>query len=151
MNKLILKRFCGEEIYPVKNATWRILDGDGTWDDPYSLWLEITCGPGKNLSEDTKSLDAEPNLDISFYAVTLREEGIKAGFIMENQNEEDESDALMYYCAHQPMRKNQMEVLEREGDVLVIRLTGETTDVNYYDGSKPDNTIEITARFLLKK
>lgn len=151
MNTLILERFCGEESYPVKSAEWYILDGDGTWDDPYSLWLEVKCGAGEKLSEDTKSLAAEPNLDISFDALHLKNEEIKAGLVMENENEEDESTALMYYCDHQPTRKNRMEVLERDGDSLVIKITAKTTDVNYYDGSKPDNKIEVVARFQLRK
>lgn len=151
MNEFTLARFCGEESYPVKAATWCILEGDGTWDDPYSLWLEIECGPGNKLHEDTESLGAEPNLDISFYALTLKDEDIKKGFTLAFENEENDSGALLYYCEHQPTRKNRMKVLERDGDQLLIQLTAETTDVNYYDGSKPENKIDILAQFQLRK
>lgn len=150
MDKLMLKRFCGEEAYPIKKAVWDILEGDGTWDDPYSLWLEIECDAGESLNEDTINLDAKPNLDISFHALTLKDEDIKPGFILTFENEEEESEALLYYCDHQPTKNNRMEILERTGDTLLVKLTAETMDVNYYDGSKPDNKIELTTRFQFR-
>ena len=40
-----------------------------------------------------------------------------------------------------------MEVIEVDGKRLKIWLTGLTEDVNYYDGSKPKNTMELVAWF----
>ena len=42
---------------------------------------------------------------------------------------------------------NKMMVIEVDGERLKIRLTGITEDVNYYDGSKPPNTMELVAWF----
>lgn len=74
---LLLARFCGEEKYPVLNAEWKILDGDGTWDDPSILWLEMEFGHGINLHDDTASLNAKPHWELSFSALSLKKEDLK--------------------------------------------------------------------------
>ena len=145
-NYLTLKRFCGEEKYPVESANWYIIEGDGTWDDPYMLCLEMEFSEGEELHEDTENLEAEPSWEISFSSLKLTEEDLKAGFKMELENEDDE-DSLFYYCEHQPTFENKMEILEVKGDSLLIHITGKTTDVNFYDGSKPMNELDIIVWF----
>ncbi len=110
-NYLVLKRFCGEEKYPVETAKWYILEGDGTWDDPSTLWLELTFGKGINLHEDTIELGAEPTWEVPFSDLELTQAHLKSGFTMIMENE----------------------------------------DVNYYDGSKPKNELEVIAWFSLEK
>lgn len=146
-NILTLKRFCGDEHYPVIEAEWYIIDGDGTWDDPTSLWLEMNFGEGNDLHEDTKTLEAEPSWEVSFSNLTLTKEDLKPGLVMGNKNEEQDSEAILYYCEHQPTIDNWMEILEVNGDSLLIKVTGKTMDVNFYDGSKPLNELEVTAWF----
>ena len=45
------------------------------------------------------------------------------------------------------MNDNKIEFLERSGGALKIRWIGTTTDVNYYDGSKPDTRVVIESWF----
>jgi len=142
---LSLKRFCGEEKYPVESAEWYILKGDGTWDDPCTLCLEMTFAAGEELHEDTIGLDAMPSWEVSFPALELTKKDLQIGFAMNIDNEDEEAN--FYYCEHQPTTENKVEVLEVKGNDLLLRITAKTMDVNYYDGSKPMNELEVIAWF----
>lgn len=72
---------------------------------------------------------------------------LRPGFFLEQPNSEEDVDGNLYYMEHQPTMNNKMEIIEVEGERLKIRLTGMTEDVNYYDGSKPKNTMELVAWF----
>ncbi len=145
---LTLKRFCGDEKYPVANAEWYIMEGDGTWDDPDTLCLEMEFGEGVELHEDTENLGAEPSWEISFPALSVTETDLQVGFTMEMDNEDEEEEANFYYCEHQPTYENKVEVLEVDGDCLLLHLVAKTEDVNFYDGSKPKNELDVTAWFV---
>lgn len=51
---LRLLRFCGEEIYPVKVATWYLSEDKESYMN--ELWLEIKADYGTLLHEDTAYL-----------------------------------------------------------------------------------------------
>ncbi len=144
---LNLKRFCGEEKYPVECAEWSILEGDGTWDDPYDFCLEMTFGAGDELHEDTKVLEAKPFWKISFPALTLNKKDFQTGFVINMDNEDEDADALFYYCEHQPTIENKVKVLDVKGNNLLLQVTAKTMDVNFYDGSKPMNELKVIAWF----
>ena len=44
-----------------------------------------------------------------------------------------------------PTENSRLEVLDRDGDRLLLKITGECCDVSCYDGSKGNNTLEMTA------
>jgi hypothetical protein len=52
-----------------------------------------------------------------------------------------------YYLGHDGLADNVVDVIGREGNVFDVRWTGVTTDVNYYDGSKPPTRVEIVGKF----
>lgn len=149
-NILYLTRFCGVEQYPVRTATWNIIEGDGTKDDPDMLCLELTFGIGNGLHEDTVKLKAEPSWEINFYSVEIPVSSLLPGFCLEQPNQRKDVDGNLYYTEHQPTTDNRMEIVEVDGTHLKIRLTGITDDVNYYDGSKPQNTMQLVAWFNME-
>jgi hypothetical protein len=146
-NLLKLVRFCGEEYFPIIKATWFINKGN-KFDE---LWFEIETMEGTILSEDTKRLNARPNWQLTYVAKKLDKNDLKIGFKMKIQNGYDEKidDTVtnFYYCEHQQTDNNLIEILKIDGEKLYVRITGETTDVNYYDGSKPNNKIIVEAWF----
>jgi hypothetical protein len=115
------------------------------------LWLEIDTDFGIVLHEDTESLDAKPHWELTFRAENLNVNDLTANFraeIPEGYDEDlGESLTNFYYCEHEPSDNNIIEVLATEESRLLIRVTGEITDVNYYDGSKPKNKIFVEAWF----
>lgn len=50
LNTLILKRFCGEEYYPIESARWSIWDAE-------TFCVEMWFEEGRNLHEDTEELE----------------------------------------------------------------------------------------------
>lgn len=146
-NILYMIRFCGVEKYPLKKAQWYIIDGDGTEDDPAMLCLDTSFDTGSQLHEDTTSLDAEPIWEVEFYSIDIPISDLQPGFCMEQPNVEEDIYGNLYYGEHQPTIDNHMEILEREGNRLKIRLTAITEDVNFYDGSKPKSVLHFVGWF----
>lgn len=143
-NYLILKRFCGDEKYPVVNAEWYISKGDGTWDDPYMLCLEIEFGKGIEMQEDTAEwYTGEPGWEVYFPTLNLKEEDLGAGFTLEIEKPDEHAEAYFLYEDRQPTFDNKVEVLKVEENRLLIHLTAKTKDVNYYDVSKPMNVLDV--------
>lgn len=145
---LRLIRFCGEELYPIESATWQYQEGD---EDGNELWLEINAGPGTQLSDDTKSLNGQPHWELTVRAEKLDLAALKSGFKAEilfgYDEKRGESLTNFYYCEHDPSDNNQLEILEKKGNRILFRISGEVEDVNYYDGSKPMNKILVEAWF----
>ncbi|MBR4462692.1 MAG: hypothetical protein IKS51_08950 [Erysipelotrichaceae bacterium] len=134
LNILILKRFCGEEHYPLQSAVWSI------WHD--DLVIEMSFEEGTDLHEDTAYLEQEPSWELSF---PLSDEAmLQVGAIFENKDNED-NGANFYYCEHNLTYDNRLEILDRDGDRLLVRMTGICCDVNYYDGSRGNDELEIIA------
>jgi hypothetical protein len=48
-----------------------------------------------------------------------------------------------YYCSHEPTDDNLVEIVEVDGSTLLVRLRGQTIDVNFYDGSKPPTRLSV--------
>src|SRR5262249_21361250 len=53
-----------------------------------------------------------------------------------------------YYCEHEGTENNLIQILKSDGDRLLLRLTGETIDVNFYDGSKPPTKLRVETWFV---
>ena len=132
--ELIIKRFCGEEIYPLINSKWYLIRD--------TLWIDLAFGKGTLLHEDTEYLDEEPTWELSFKIDG--EDNIKKDVIFENKNSIDE-DAILYYCEHNPTYNNKLEVYDKVDNKLLVRISAECCDVNYYDGSKGNDALELYA------
>ena len=151
VGKLTLRRFNGEEIYRVESATIEhFKDGDGA----YSVTFRAETGdaPIQTLP-DTESLQAQPSAEWTVTmpktpAVLLRSGSrfaIPAGWSEQAQD----FITNFYYCEHEPMDENEITVVERVGLRVRARITGFTTDVNHYDGSKPRAKVVVEADFTL--
>ena len=137
LNTLILKRFCGEEYYRLQNASWSIWNGS-------VLCVEMWFAEGTNLHEDTEYLEEEPGWELYFNLPEENEDCVKTGMVLtDTENREEETH--FYYCEHLPTVNNRLEILDTDGTRLLLRITGECCDVNYYDGSKGNNSLELTA------
>lgn len=150
-NRLVLKRACGEEMYPILCAKWSILKGDGTWDDPYALCLDMEFGEKLGGNQETDILQAKPKWEVSFFSLLLKPEDLQAGLLLKFENTDGEADANFYYQEHQPTFDNSMKILEVDGDNFLIRVQAKMMDIHYYDGTKPQNELLTTAWFQKKQ
>lgn len=136
---LILGRFNGYETYPVVLAEWNIY-----WDadlQMMNLWISIHAGNAITQQEDSKFIDAEPWWELNLLEPDLTEDLIKAGFYAKISEFHDDSSggtiSSFYYCSYNGTENNTIAVMEVDGERVRFMLYGETTDINYYDGSKP--------------
>jgi hypothetical protein len=146
---LKLLRFCGEELYPINKATWHIYKNEE--DNINELWLDIEVGVGIALHEDTEYIKAKPHWELTYKDENLDENNLQVGFKAEipsgYDEEVDDNVTNFYYCEHEPTDNNTIEILAVDKNKLLIRVTGECTDVNFYDGSKPNNRLFVETWF----
>lgn len=102
---------------------------------------------------DTANLNAHPRAEVGIGLKTLdATKLVGRTFKIASGYEPGEAAyfATIYYVEHEELRENEIQVLGQDGNVFRARWLGLTTDVNYYDGTKPDTRVEIDAYFTFK-
>ncbi|MDU1906273.1 MAG: hypothetical protein E6772_16005 [Dysgonomonas sp.] len=146
-NKDILKlsRFCGEELFRIKVATWDILTSESTLP---TLSLEIHADEIISQCDDTREFPVKPRWEIMCDIPGLEDSHLQKGFSIEVPEEDNEhNDNILYYYEHGVTFNQKVEILDRQDDKLLIKVSGETQDVNFYDGSKPNTKLEAELWF----
>ena len=149
---MTLQRFNGEEVYAVESAT---IEHSKDEDGLYAVTFRAEAGgaPVRTLA-DAESLRAEPFAEVTLHLPKPPALVLTLGRTFSLPEGWDESTGEFhtnfYYCEHEPMDNNEVVILERDGLRVRARLTGTTTDVNFYDGSKPDTKVVVEANFTLQ-
>ncbi|MEP7286534.1 MAG: hypothetical protein ABI947_12280 [Chloroflexota bacterium] len=148
VGKFILHRFNGDEEFALGPANIHIgHDENGSW-----LGLEAyTNGTVIKSLPDTEELYGRPHAFISA-AVSQTKDlvGVKLSVSTSYDDSLEDYISRFYYLRHESLDANEVEFLSRRKDKYLVRWTGQTPDVNYYDGSKPDTYIEIEGWFTVK-
>jgi hypothetical protein len=145
--RVVLHRFNGDEIYSISSATLMCVEVD----DSIDYWFEFETLPDAiQTVPDTAESRMHPSgsavvtlKDADLDALVGRALSIPLGLTDERW------DAHLYYFEHEDLDNNEIRVLARRGDEFHVRWTATTTDINYYDGSKPDTQVEIEGWFAL--
>ena len=103
--------------------------------------IQVSAGEGIDLHEDTATLGAEPTWELNVVSASMTTAALKTNAVFSVAQGYNEAQGgfvtNFYYGSHEATDENRIEVLGLEGSRLRVRLTGETVDVNFYDGSKP--------------
>jgi len=144
---LAMQRFNGIEKYKLNSATWNLYRDEGKM----TLCLRIDSNEAIEPAEDTASFFRSLNWELNLVDEKLTDGDLVSGFSATIPEAYDESKdgwiTNFYYASHEGSENNRIEILEREGDKLLIKLEGEINDVNYYDGSKPNSQLVVQAWF----
>lgn len=147
--EFILDRFCGREIYPITEATWNLYRDEEL--GMMNLCINIQAAQGTLLHEDTEDIGAEPWWEVNVVEHSLPANLLIPGaqFLVPSGYNEKRGGHVtnFYYCGHDGSDQNTVEILAAEGDQLLIRVTGKTVDVSYYDGSKPPTKLTVQTWF----
>ena len=147
--ELILDRFLGREVHPITSASWNLYRDDEL--ERMTLCLHLEAGPGSILHEDTQELGAEPWWELNVVEGDLSEASLVAGTTWTLPDGYDESRGghltNFYYCEHESSDNNRIALLAVDGDQLLLRLSGETIDVNFHDGSKDRTKLLVETWF----
>jgi hypothetical protein len=148
--RFILHRFNGDEVYRFKSAVmWAYTTQCGV-----TLWFEVEADPeNAQRCEDSSEMGMSPYAQVGVNLPELDADtlvGKEFRVFGTKADNEDSCMSLLYYCEHEPLRKNRITVVSRTGDRFSLRWMAETKDVNYYDGSKPPTIVEIEGVFVFK-
>ena len=150
VGKFVLHRFNGDEEYEVERATILALHEE----DGFRLCFEAeTDGVCLKSLPDTESLRRRPKAEITIGLKKVepaRLAGRRFSVPSAYDKEIEDHVASIYYVEHEDLDDNEIEIVARDGDVFKVRWIGTTTDVSYYDGSKPRTRVEIVAAFKFK-
>src|SRR5215475_7492506 len=144
---LTLRRFNGEEVYRTKTAVMWAYQVDGG----AMLWFEVaTERPALQTCPDTAEMGMNPSAQVGVRVESIdlaRLAGSRFSIPVAYDESTEEHVATLYYCEHEDLDENEIQILERKADYFHVLWTGTTNDVNYYDGSKPRARVEIQAWF----
>lgn len=148
--RFVLHRFNGDEVYRLKSAVmWAYKTKSGVM-----LWFEVCADPDAlRRCDDTAEMGMSPGAEVGVPLPLLdADQLVGKRFVVPGTKSDDEDSclSLFYYCEHDPLRDNEIEVLSRAEDRFSVRWTAVTKDVNYYDASKPPTRVEIAGDFQFK-
>ena len=142
-----LRRFNGVESYKVEMASCNSYQREGATE---AVFVVTTSGCNASLL-DTEGLRATPSIEIGFRTCEPLSSIFNAGAKYSNLPEYDEDleewMTNLYYCEHQGIDNVTVEIESVDSGTVMATIEGTTTDVNYYDGSKPDTTVLVRAVF----
>lgn len=142
IDHLILKRYCGTEIFRVADAKVRQVGLPGALGWQFEACTDPT--PVKTLP-DTEELFARPNIEVAL-TISEREIGGPSGYRLKELCLG--YPARFYYVEHDALRGVEVSLAEIEPSRMRARLIGFTTDFCVYDGSVPDTQVELEAWFV---
>lgn len=150
-NEPVLKfiRFCGEEIYPVINATCHIRKDKR--EDVYRLHFAVDADYDLIIHDDVEPLESYPCWKLTHITKEINKNDLQKGFKIEipigDDRERVEYISILHYSEAEQVDNNIIEILDVKDDKYFIRITGETIDVNYLSRSRPQMKLFIEAWF----
>lgn len=147
MGTLTLKRFNGIEEFQLEEPKIYTARNE----NQIMLWLETETKklPLKTLP-DTQKFHIRPRAEITIcmdesQLIPLEKKHIR---IPKGYDEEtDNSVAQIHYFEQQPLHNNEVELIYQNNGTFLVHWKATTTDVSFYDGSKPETEIEIQGEF----
>lgn len=147
---LVLHRFNGDEVFAIKSATIHATQEEGGVD--LFLHVDTYVKPLKTLP-DSAELDGRPNAEVHITVKKLDVAKLVGRRFSVPKSYDDEKEvhvSCLYYCDHGDLDRNVVRILEQDGSKFLVHWTGQCTDVNYYDNSKPQTKVEIKTWFTFK-
>ena len=148
---LTFQRFNGIEQFAIQQAQLFLLDGYDQCSPCLSFDFTADASPLATLP-DTESLHASPSGEFNVYVPNLDVENL-VGQVFSIPRGAVDGDwyARIYYVEHDAANKCTLRVLERDGERFRVAVDGYCTDLNYYDGSRPDTRLELDAWFTIHR
>lgn len=151
VGEIILRRFNGDEKFELGEASIQI--------EKVGKKFKITLTANTNgiviqSLPDTRDLPAQPGAQITISTKIPDPEnlvGEKLSLPSSFDKRTEEYASTIYYLEHEPLEANEIEITAKKKHKYFIKWTGSTTDVSYYDGSKPDTQVVIKGWFEIEK
>jgi hypothetical protein len=149
IGRLVLHRFCGDEEFVLCAAEMLAYrDGDGV-----RLWFDAaSSGECLRSQPDTVEAHPEPSVSVRVDLPALTpNELVGRRFVPTDRDAIADLPAAIFYFDTYELLEPVVEIIRRDGQVFEVRITGVSTDVNHYDGSKPPTRVELVGWFKFAK
>jgi hypothetical protein len=149
VGKFVLHRFNGDEEFALERAVMRIEHHE---DKSWLVLAAETNGIVIKSLPNTADLKATPSAQISILLPASETKdlvGRKLSLPVADDEQSGDYGATIYYVEHEALEANELEFVSKKKKRYWVKWTGLTTDVNYYDGSKPQTRIEIEGWFTV--
>ncbi|WP_256762159.1 hypothetical protein [Cohnella sp. WQ 127256] len=152
MGTMTLKRFNGTEKFKLSESRAYVVRSD---DETIMMWFETETDPQAIMSvEDTAVFEMNPNAEVTVYLdkLVLKEFGTRLFELSQGYNEKSRAlDASLYYFEHEAVDENIIKIVYKGNGIFFLQWSGTTTDISYYDNSKPKTILEIEGEFSLEE
>jgi hypothetical protein len=147
-DELHMTRFNGLEIYEIECAKWNLYrDGN-----KMNLCVQVKCSKAIRQLEDTKFVGGFPHWELNLVEPKIEDASLLPGYRASIPASYDEGRGgwltNFYFASHEGSENNEIQVVAREGEHLLLRLTGQIVDVIHYDGSKPPSKVSVFTWFI---
>ena len=150
MNKeqiLYMDRFNGLEEYEINYAIWNFY----TEDNCGNLHLQLRS-EYKRDEDDLYPRTLTWEINFVKSSSNFSELQLVKGFetnvlITDSKNADSYYNTNFYYYEHQSSEDNYIQILDVQSDKILAKITGDVTDLNFYDGSKPRSKLTATVWF----
>lgn len=146
---LTFQRFNGTERFAIERAELFFVEREG------SPWLSFDFDADRTpllTLPDTEALHALPGGEFNVNVPGVDLDGL-VGKVFSIPHGDDDGDwlARIYYVEHDAAKNCTIRIVERDADRFRIAADGYCTDLNFYDGSKPDTHFVLEAWFILRR
>jgi hypothetical protein len=142
-----LRRFNGVESYDVEMANFNVYEKEGSTEAVFF----VTTSECKASLPDTDELCATPRLEVGFKIFEPLSSVFTAGAkylnLPEYHEDIDEWMTNLYYVRHQGVDNVSVTIESVDAETVTATIEGVTTDINFYDRSKPNTTVFVRAVF----
>jgi len=145
---LKITRFNGVETFTLESASCRIWRDDDA--DLTRAVFELKGKAAVATLPDTCNRKAKPTWVLEWSGKKKLAQVLAAGAVLrvpKGYSDDDEYLTLFHYADDEPSDKNTVEIVSVTGKKVRAKLTGQTLDANFYDGSKPAMKLEVSATF----
>jgi len=151
--KLILSRFNGAEVFPILKSSYSFKSDEsmplnGKIISGKELEIKIFCGDIENSS--VGSICDEPSILIEIYCTNKKLEAFnnaESNIFFPSYVLTDEWEVMAsLYCSGQfDIKKGNIEIVSKNKEDIVLKISGEICDVDYGD-SKPPTKIALLTK-----
>ena len=113
-----------------------------------NLWIRVNCDRAIRQFDDTAYTNTIPGWELNLVETKIDlHEGMNA-YIPSGYDESRRGWITNFYAgSHDGSDKNRITVKKRDGDRLLLRITGVVVDPNFYDDSKPKSHLTVETWF----
>ena len=143
-SNIVLKRFNGDEVWQITDASFSIAPAENSDKSVLNFWAQSEHGSLLSKPLEDTYVDGGVTIEIDLKVLPSDDKLVGKIWTLPESKEETEDYYSNFYCyEHEFLSAGTFKVLSEKEGYFQVELRATCTDPNYYDGSKPETTIVI--------